>query len=114
MATVSLTSAWTITASANPPRAAFVDFPLGHTAGPPHDPETQREIAAAALRLVHEAPEPATIVSLGQRWPGDWKLEARELRDHRTPREPTPQYERASDRELAVANHGEEAACAVC
>jgi len=112
--TTSLTSAWSITASANPPRAAFTDFPLGNTAGPPHEPDVQRQIAARALALVHDATEPGTIVALGHSWPGDWKDEARELRDHRTIREPSPQYQNSADREAAIAKHGEDIACIDC
>lgn len=114
IATVSLTSAWTITASANPPRAAFTDFPLGHTAGPPHEPASQQEIVRKALGLVESVSNPGTIVPVGDGWSSEWKAEARELRDHRTVREPTPQYEREHDREVAIANHGETAACGIC
>ena len=114
IATTSLTSAWTITASAHPPRAAFTDFPLGNTAGPPNDSDAQRAIAREALGLVHSATEPGRIVALDHRWPTDWKGEARELRDHRTPREPTPQYTNDSDRDAAIARHGQHAACAEC
>ena len=42
--TLSMTSAWSITASVNPPRAAFVDYPLGHTTGQPHDRADQLRI----------------------------------------------------------------------
>lgn len=114
VATVSLTSAWSITASANPPRAAFTDFPLGNTAGPPKEPDRQREIVRQALGLVGSAAEPGMIVPVGGDWQGEWKAEARELRDHRTVREATPQYEREDDREAAIVKHGEAAACNAC
>ncbi len=109
VATVSLTSAWSITASVNPPRAAFTDFPLGNTAGPPHEPDAQLEITRKALGMIALATEPGTITQVGGGWPTEWKAEARELRDHRTTREPTPQYERESDREAALAKHGDTA-----
>ncbi len=57
----------------------FVDLPLGHTAGPPNDPETQREIVTRALELgaamTPPAPgEPGRIVDLDLRWHDDaWK-----------------------------------------
>lgn len=114
IATVSLTSAWTITASANPPRAAFTDFPLGNTAGPPNEPAVQKEIVRKTLELVESVSEPGTIVPVGDGWPVEWKDEARELRDHRTVRESSPQYERDSDRESAIVEHGEAAACGSC
>ena len=44
------TSARTITASANQPRAVFVDLPLGHTTGLPGDAEGQRRILVEGLR----------------------------------------------------------------
>jgi len=47
--TLCLASALDITRAVNPPRAAFLDFPLGHTAGKPGDPELQRAILADAL-----------------------------------------------------------------
>ncbi len=67
-----------------------------------------------ALGLVESVSNPGTIVPVGDGWSSEWKAEARELRDHRTVREPTPQYEREHDREVAIANHGETAACGIC
>ncbi len=112
--TVTLTSAWSITQSANPPRALFSDFPLGNTAGPPNAPDVQIAIARAALDLAVSASEPGIIVPTEHQWPEPWKDEARELIDHRTPREATPQYERMSDMAAAIEKHGEELACPVC
>ena len=98
-----MTSSWVITASANPPRASFLDYPLGHTAGRPNDLAEQIEVASAALRLIETATEPGQIVPLAHQWPTPWKAKARELSDKRTERFDTPQYERPSD-ELAAAN----------
>ena len=113
VATVSLTSAWTITASAYPPRALFTDFPLGNTAGPPHRSDVQLDIARDALGLVHGASTPGSIVPfvLPEQglFPADWKDEARALIDHRTPRVDTPQYQSDADRAAAIAQHGERA-----
>ena len=47
--TLSLSSALSITRSANPPRAAYVDYPLGRTAGKPDQPEQQRNLLRSAL-----------------------------------------------------------------
>lgn len=112
--TTSITSAWSITESANPPRAVFTDFPLGNTAGPPNDTETQLAIARSALDVATTATEPGHIVPLAHQWPEPWKDEARELVDHRTPRNDTPQYQEDSDRTAAIAAHGEEVACGIC
>lgn len=97
-----MTSSWVITASANPPRASFVDYPLGHTAGRPNQLDEQIEIATAALKLIESATEPGQIVPLPHRWPVEWKPKARELSDKRTERFDTPQYERASDETAVV------------
>ena len=109
-----MTSAWSITASANPPRAAFLDFPLGHTTGRPDEPEEQLALMRDALEAFATITEPGEIVALDYAWPEPWKDAARALKDHRTPRHDTPQYERDTDREAAVARYGEELACAGC
>ncbi|MCZ6531946.1 MAG: hypothetical protein O7A08_03155 [SAR324 cluster bacterium] len=69
--TVLLCSARDITASAFPPRALFVNYPLGNTAGKPFDVENQREILMAALRLLADAREPGRIVDTPHRWSDD-------------------------------------------
>jgi hypothetical protein len=113
--TTSLTSAWSITRSANPPRALFLDFPLGHTAGPPDDADAQLGIARAALEAAYTIDEPGTIVPLASYvWPEEWKTAARSEGDVRTPRFDTPQYQTEEDRHAAIAAHGEALACAVC
>ena len=100
-----MSSSWVITASANPPRACFVDYPLGNTSGRPHELQEQIEIATAALRLIESATEPGQIVPLDLKWPGEpgeWKAKARLLSDKRTERFDTPQYERSDDRAAVV------------
>ena len=47
--TLSLTSARDITTGANPPRAAFLDYPLGHTSGRAHDQAGNAAVMRAAL-----------------------------------------------------------------
>jgi len=126
IATVSLTSARTITASANPPRAVFVDYPLGRTAGPAGDAATQRSIVEAALALIETADTPGTILDLDLRWSIDqaWKDDPMGARrsgsgggeggdDTRTPRRPEPQYQSDADREAAEARSWDEQ-CLVC
>ena len=109
-----MTSARSITASANPPRAAFTDFPLGHTCGPPGRPELQRQIMRDALALFETINMPATIVDLGYSWENEWKREARQPVDHRAPRYDTPQYQRREDEVAARRAYGSEVACGVC
>ena len=96
-----MTSSWAITASANPPRAAFLDYPLGHTAGRPNDLDEQIDIATRALGLIETASAPGLIEPLPHQWPSAWKAKARELSDKRTERFDTPQYERPGDEAAA-------------
>jgi hypothetical protein len=44
-----MTSALDITQAVKPPRAVFLDFPLGHESGRPDEPELQRRILRDAL-----------------------------------------------------------------
>jgi hypothetical protein len=58
------------------PRFAFSDVPLGNSAGPPHDPESQRQVLECALRLLETAYAPRTTVQTPIRWNGGdhaWK-----------------------------------------
>lgn len=111
MPTLSMTSARSITAAANPPRAAFTDFPLGHTCGPPNRPQLQKRIIMDALALFETLEGPGTIVDLGYSWGTEWKQEARDPADHRTPRYGTPQYQDEADEEAARRNYGSSIAC---
>lgn len=63
-----MTSALDITQAVNPPRAVFVNFPLGHQTGKPHEPELQRRIVRDAMEAFQTIAEPATIVQLPYEW----------------------------------------------
>jgi len=63
-----MTSALDITQSVKPPRAVFVNFPLGHQTGPPDQPELQRAIVTDAMRAFETISTPATIVELPYVW----------------------------------------------
>ncbi len=58
-------------------RFLFSDFPLGNSAGRPHDPASQAATLEAALRVLEAAPAARTTVQSGQRWKADasWKLD---------------------------------------
>lgn len=73
--TLSLTSALSITRSANPPRAVFLDFPLGHTAGKPHDEKLQDAIIEGALVAFETMETPGSVHQLPIHWAEDdsWK-----------------------------------------
>lgn len=122
--TVSLTSARDITAAANPPRAVFVDYPLGHTSGRVGEPALNRQIVSAALDAL-ELTEPGVIVDLPHVWADtdDWKDGVMQVRtslsgetsteDDRVARHDTPQYQTKDDADAAAASHDGEA-CLVC
>lgn len=121
---MTLTSARTITASAFPPRAAFVDAPLGHTAGPAHEPGLQRRFVEAALQTAVTATGPGTIVDLPYRWHDDaWRAnplswsrsntDGGDGGDTRSPRSTEPRYQTEDDRAAAEARSHDEQ-CRVC
>jgi hypothetical protein len=111
---VSLSSAYSITAAVNPPRAVFIDFPLGRTAGKRGDKDQQRRILLDALAALEEIEEPGTIRALPYRWSNDdaWKEAVMRPRrrddaagpeDDRVSRHSEPQYQYPEDREAAEA-----------
>ncbi|MCZ6710328.1 MAG: selenoprotein B, partial [Gammaproteobacteria bacterium] len=69
--TICMSSAYSITASVNPPRAAYLDFPLGHTAGKPNDKPLQRKIMIDTLSALDSIQVPGTIRELGYEWSDD-------------------------------------------
>ena len=109
ISTLCMSSALDITRSVNPPRAAFLDYPLGHTTGKPHQPELQRDILIEALNGFTELTIPGSIKILPFRWSEDdaWKEAAQRGKDDRLPRYDTPQYQTEEDRRRAEANHPE-------
>ena len=59
------------------PRLLFSDFPLGNSAGRPHDAQSQAFTLELALRPLETAPGPRTTVQSPLRWSSnpDWKLD---------------------------------------
>lgn len=109
--TVTLSSAFSVTARVHPPRTAYVDYPLGHTAGRPDAAAEQRAIVRAALSLLESAQTSGKIRVLDVRWPGDWKA-CDPAHDYAwPPRSDRPQYSRETDRDAAIARYGEARAC---
>jgi len=124
IATTSVSSARDITAAARPARAAYVDFPHGHTVGRLGDPAVGEHIVRSALDLLHSATT-ETLVDLDLHWDSndDWKDGVFAVReksdgtaettDNRVERWDTPQYELDTDADAAAARHeGED--CLVC
>ena len=75
IATVVMGAARDIVEHAGVPRFLFSDFPLGNSAGKPHDIASQAFTLELALRLLESAPAPRTTVQSPLRWANDaaWK-----------------------------------------
>ena len=103
--TVCLGSALDIFQAGRPPRACFVDYPLGHSAGKAFDTADQDSIVLATLQTLVAAAAPDTLVTLPNRWGNDdWRSEASatEAEDTRQPRDESPQFQLPADREAAL------------
>jgi hypothetical protein len=106
MPTLCLGSALDILQAGAPPRAAFVDYPLGHSAGKPFDRADQDRVVRAALGAFAASRSPGTIVRLDGDWAdNDWRATAAATHgaDTRMARDTSPQYQTEDDRRLAEA-----------
>jgi hypothetical protein len=102
--TLCLGSALDILEAGAPPRAVFVDYPLGHSTGKPFDRADQARVVRAAVAAFTTIDAPGTIVRLDSDWGDDaWRAAASATRgdDTRMPRDTTPQYQTDEDRRLA-------------
>ncbi len=90
-----MTSALDITQAVNPPRAVFVNFPLGHQTGPPDQPELQRQIVIDAMHAFETIRSPGTIVKLPYVW--DENDRSWEERDYTKGWMPTPPSREVAD-----------------
>ena len=66
--TLCMTSALDITQAVRPPRAVFVNFPLGHQTGKPNQPELQKRIVMDAMSAFEKITKPGTIIELPYVW----------------------------------------------
>ena len=106
-----MSSALSITEAVNPPRAVYLDFPLGRTAGKPHDVTLQRRILRDTLAALVSIDAPGTVRRLPYRWADDdaWKdgvmrpEPGGSATDDRIERHPDPQYQCDEDRAEAEA-----------
>lgn len=99
-----MSSAYSITASVNPPRAVYLDFPLGHTSGRPHAREEQLAIMRDTFAAFEGIESPGSIVSLDYQWAEHegWKDGVmRQGADNRVERHATPQYQNPDDQAAA-------------
>ena len=102
-----LGSALDIFTAGRPPRATFVDYPLGHSSGKPFDATDQLAIVRAALAGFNAMTTAGEIRVLPNHWGDDsWRMEAAstEGQDSRQPRDETPQFQHAADRDAALAS----------
>ena len=103
--TLCLGSALDIFEAGRPPRAAFLDYPLGHSAGKPFDRADQLRVVRAALAAFQSIDSPGTILRLPGQWDGvgAWRHSAMraDAGDTRMPRDTTPRYQYEADRLLA-------------
>jgi hypothetical protein len=103
--TLCIVSALDIIECGRPPRAVFVDYPLGHTTGRAFDAGNQTDILAAALRAFESIDSPGQIVPLPYQWSADpsWRAQAVDMNrgDTRQTRDTTPRYQSDADRILA-------------
>ncbi|MCZ6618657.1 MAG: hypothetical protein O7E57_11040 [Gammaproteobacteria bacterium] len=108
-----MSSAYSITRSVNTPRAVYLDFPLGHTAGRAGDKALQRKVMIDTLSALDTIQVPGTIRTLPYRWADtdEWKdkvmrpnSEKGQHADDRVERSPDPQYQLEDDRQAAELN----------
>lgn len=66
-----MSSALDITKSVKPPRSVFVNFPLGHQTGKPHQPDLQRAIIREAFLALDSMTYPGTVIQLPYVWDED-------------------------------------------
>ena len=68
MPTTTLSGTLDITGAVNPPRTAFLNYPLGHASGKAFDLDDQTSVVRAALQLLETAESAPTLVELPNSW----------------------------------------------
>jgi hypothetical protein len=66
-----------------PPRSVFLNFPLGHQCGRPHDVRLQTRILKDAINVLATATTPGDIVDLPYEWdrPFDFSVFLQDIQD---------------------------------
>jgi len=108
--TMVMGSAFDILSAAWPPRTAFVNYPLGHQAGRPFDPEDQLQQVGDALKGLEQHTAPGQVNVLDAVWGDttDYCAEVGSSRDAvRQVRDEVTRYQAAADLDAAVAALGE-------
>ncbi|HDY82279.1 MAG TPA: hypothetical protein ENH48_04905 [Halieaceae bacterium] len=88
-----------------PPRAKFLNYPLGFGGGRPFDVDNQRAVLDAAVSGFDTMVTPG-VEPLDFSWDAGWQMIADRDKntdgaDQRSPRDTTPRYQTERDRELA-------------
>ena len=106
-----MSSARSITQAVNPPRAIYLDYPLGQTAGREGDLGEQRYVMQRALLALQDMTVPGSITDLDLQWSEDdsWKdgvmqpktADNSDAGDDRLARIPSPQYQLPEDERIA-------------
>lgn len=108
MPTMCLGSALDILSAGRPPRATFVDYPLGHSAGKPFDRDDQYAVVRAAVLGFGTLTRPGELARLANRWSDseEWKQQdaSPDRGDTRQPRDESPRFQHPADREAAIAS----------
>ena len=89
-----------------PPRATFVNYPLGIESGRFQDKENQLQVVREALANFAEMSS-AGIRQTTHEWLPGWEMlyeRERGKLDHRSPRDTNPQYQTEEDRIMAEGN----------
>ena len=68
MPTATVTSGRDITQKVNPPRAAFLNYPLGHSTGKPFDLDDQVGIVRASLGMLETVTAGPALLDLPNSW----------------------------------------------
>lgn len=108
--TLILGSALDILEAGQAPRAQFLNYPLGFTAGRFQDRHNQYEVVKTALQSFDTMRSPG-IQSMNFDWDNGWQMiNERELleqdNDTRSPRDTLPRYQTEDDRIRAESNPG--------
>ena len=75
IATVFLGTGRDLIVQVRPPRALFVNFPMGNAFGKPFDSEMQTDILRACLDLAATCESPGQLVDLPHVWPNDFEFD---------------------------------------
>ena len=74
IATVYVATGRDLTALVKPPRALFVNHPMGNNFGAPGDEQEQTAIMRTALGLIHGATEAGVLVDYPTQWSSAFKF----------------------------------------